>query len=120
MDIDQLYVMILQGRFYSTMSNSLGLVALLGFILCTLATLFLSAHEPEILVRIRKGLACAWIFVGACLMACIVFASLNSKCPTIEDAKVILTYKAGEKLLTSDEIREAFDKWVLQKDKEAK
>lgn len=111
-----LYNAILIGRFYSTMSNSFALLALLLFVASAFGTMVLITHEPELWEHAKKCVAIAWVSVAACVLVAIVFSALNSRYPTIEDAKVIMTFKAGEKILTSDEFREALDKWMLRKD----
>lgn len=115
-DMNTLYDAILVGRFYSTMANSFALLALLLFLISAFGTMVLITHEPELWERAKKCVAIAWVSVATCVLASIVFAALNSRCPTIEDAKVIMTFKAGEKILTSDEFREALDKWMLRND----
>lgn len=101
-NFDTLYHMVLVGRMYETISRDLIITA---FIVGSL-----SGVVALVMEKITKPILYIWGFVSLCIIGSIITAGIRASYPTIDDVKIIVAYKAGEKILTSDEFKAAYDK----------
>lgn len=116
---DQLMTSVLEGRSYDALSESIGMPTVLLLITLlvigvALAVWWSDASENDIPTLCK--------FIKAYVAAFAVFILLGSAhlytrykaagCPTMDDAKLIVTYKVGEQVVNSPKFQELVDRTV--------
>ena len=120
-DIDKLVSSVLEGRGYGVLSSQLGVTAF--FLLLTALTLtvifaiaYAEDHRSASSKETTRMLACiggsAYGLALVIGVASMVLGAASASYPTAEDAKMIITYKVGETVISNPKFQDIVERAI--------